>query len=99
MPPIEGGFSLVNEDYGSVPDERFPVARLGLKYEQRFWQDKLTLFHSSDLLLSLVSIEDYLYQSRTGVRLPMGNGLSLGTQVNIDYDAVPAAARKVPTRH
>ena len=91
---IEGGFSLVNEDYGSVPDERFPGARLGLKYEQRFWQDRLTLFHGSDLLLSLESIEDYLYQSRTGVRLPMGNGLSLGTQVNIDYDAVPAAGKE-----
>lgn len=29
----------------------------------------------------------------TGVRLPMGNGLSLGTRVNVDYDAVPAAGK------
>ncbi|KVW99617.1 DUF481 domain-containing protein [Thiobacillus denitrificans] len=90
---LEGGASLVSEDYGSAPDERFPSARFGLKYEQAFWQGRLKLFHNSDVLLSLESLADYLYQSRTGVRVPMGNGLSLGTQVNVDYDAVPAAGK------
>lgn len=91
---LEGGLSLVNEDYGSAPDARFPSARLGLKYEQAFWQNRLTLYHGSDLLVSLEDIEDYLYQTRTGVRLPVGNGLSLATQLNADYDAVPAAGRE-----
>ncbi len=91
---LEGGLSLVNEDYGSAPDERFPGARFGLKYEQAFWQERLKLFHNSDVLLSLESLADYLYQSRTGVRVPMGNGISLGTQVNVDYDAVPAAGKE-----
>ena len=90
---LEGGVSLVSENYGSAPDERFPGARIGLKYEQAFWQEKLTLFHNSDVLLSLESIEDYLYQSRTGIRVPLGNQLSLGSQVNFDYDAVPAAGK------
>lgn len=91
---LEGGLSLVNEDYGSVPDARFPSARLGLKYEQAFWQKRLTLYHGSDLLVSLEGLDDYLYQTRTGVRLPVGNGLSLATQLNADYDAVPAAGRE-----
>jgi len=90
---LEGGASLVNEDYGSAPDERFPSARFGLRYEQAFWQKRLKLFHNSDVLLSLESLADYLYQSRTGVQVPMGNGLSLGAQVNVDYDAVPAAGK------
>jgi len=55
--------------------------------------DRLKLFQASDLQLSLESLENYLYQSRTGGRLPMGNGLSFGTQVNFDYDAVPAAGK------
>ncbi len=90
---LEGGASLVNEDYRSAADERFPGARLGLNYEQALWQGRLTLFHGSDLLLSLEDTEDYLYQSRTGVRVPMGNGLSLASQLNADYDAVPAAGK------
>jgi len=90
---IEGGLSLVNEDYGSAPDERFPGARLALNYEQTFLDKRFTLFHGSDVLVSLESPQDYLYQSRTGIRLPVGKQLSLGTQVNFDYDAVPAAGK------
>lgn len=90
---LEGGASRVSEDYGSVPDERFPGARIGLKYEQVFWKGKLTLFHSSDVLVSLDSLEDYLYQSRTGIRVPLASKLSLASQVNFDYDAVPAAGK------
>ena len=90
---MEGGVSLVNEDYGSAPDQRFPGARIGLKYEQDFWQGRLKLFHNSDVLLSLESLEDYLYQSRTGIQVPLGNQLSLASQLNLDYDAVPAAGK------
>ena len=90
---LEGGLSLVHEDYSVAPDERFPGARAALRYEQGFWDNRLRVFHGSDLLLSLETIEDYLLQTRTGVRVPMGNGLSLGAQVNLDYDAVPAAGK------
>jgi len=55
--------------------------------------DRQKLFQASDLLLSLESLEDSLCQSRTGVRLPMGNRLGFGTQVSFDYDAVPAAGK------
>lgn len=91
---IEGGVSLVSENYGSAPDERFPGARLALNYEQAFWDGRFTLFHGGDVLMSLESPQDYLYQSRTGIRLPIGKQLSLGTQVNFDYDAVPAAGKQ-----
>ena len=91
---VESGLSLVNEDYGSAKDERFPGARFALNYEQLFWDGRFTLFHNSDVLMSLESPQDYLYQSRTGIRLPVGKQLSLGTQVNYDYDAVPAAGKK-----
>ena len=90
---LEGGLSLVHEDYGVAPDERFPGARAALRYEQGFWGNRLRVFHSSDLLLSLETIEDYLLQTRSGFRVPMGNGLSLGAQVNLDYDAVPATGK------
>lgn len=91
---LEGGVSLVSEDYGSAEDQRFPGARVAFNYEQGFWNGKLTLFQNSDLLLSLEELEDYLVQTRTGVRLPIGNGLSFGGQVNYDYDAVPAAGKE-----
>src|SRR3569623_1682396 len=90
---LEGGLSLVNEDYAHAADTRFPSARFGARYEQTVWQGRLKLFHNSDLLLSLESLDDYFYQSRTRFRVPMGKGFSLGSQVNFDYDAVPAAGK------
>lgn len=88
---LEGGVSLVHEAYGNAPDERFPSARAAFRFEQGLWENRLRLFHTSELLLSLEAIEDHLLQTRTGFRVPVGNGLSLGAQVNLDYDAVPAA--------
>lgn len=91
---VEGGLSLVDEDYGSVPDERFPGSRFALNYEQRFRPGGFTLYHGSELLMSLESAADYLYQSKSGLRFPLGGQLSLSTQMNFNYDAVPAAGKK-----
>lgn len=91
---LESGFSYANEDYGSAPDQRFPGARLALKAEQALWGDRARLFHDSDLLLSLESLDDYLLRTRTGVRVPVAGRLSLSTTVNYDYDNVPAPGKK-----
>lgn len=91
---VEGGLSYVNEDYGNAPDQRFPGARLALKYEEGIWQDSVRLFHDSDLLISLDSLRDTLLRTRTGVRVPVADRLSLGTSVHYDFDNVPAPGKK-----
>lgn len=85
---------MINEDYGSAPDERFPGARFALNYEEVFLDGGFTLYHGGELLMSLESTADYLYQSRSGISFPVGKQLSLGTQLNFDYDAVPAAGKE-----
>jgi putative salt-induced outer membrane protein YdiY len=91
---LESGLSYASEDYGSAPDQRFPGARLALKAEQALWGDRVRLFHDSDLLVSLESVDDYLLRTRTGVRVPVAEHLSLGTTLNYDYDNVPAPGKK-----
>lgn len=91
---LESGLSYASEDYGSAPDQRFPGARFALKAEQSLWGDRVRLFHDSDLLVSLESVDDYLLRTRTGVRVPVAERLSLGTTVNVDYDNVPAPGKK-----
>ncbi|MBT9567162.1 MAG: DUF481 domain-containing protein [Thiobacillus sp.] len=49
--------------------------------------------------MSLKSAADYFYQgkfyqSESGIRFPVGKQLSLAMQLNVDYDAVPAAGKK-----
>ena len=91
---VEGGLSFISEDYGSAPDQRFPGARLALKAERSVWNERVRLFHDSDLLVSLESLDDILLRTRTGVRVPVATQLSLGTSFHYDYDTVPAPGKK-----
>lgn len=90
---LEGGLSVVNEDYETAPDQNFPSLRAALKYDQLFWDDRLKFFHASELLASIEDSSDYLIKTRTGIRIPVGKSLNFGTQINLDYDALPAPGK------
>ena len=91
---LEGGLSYVNEDYETPPDQNFPSLRAAIKYDQLFWGDQLKFFHASELLASLEDSSDYLLKSRTGIRMPVGKTLNISTQVNWDFDNLPAPGKK-----
>lgn len=90
---LEAGLSLVNEDYELAADQSFPSLRAALKYDQLFWEDRLKFFHASELLASVENSSDYLIKTRTGIRLPVSKAVNLSTQVNLDYDALPAPGK------
>lgn len=90
---LEGGLSFVSEDYEIAPDNSFPSLRVALKYDQLFWEDRLKFFHASDVLMSTEDANDWLLKTRTGVRVPVAKSLNLSTQVNVDYDNLPAAGK------
>jgi putative salt-induced outer membrane protein YdiY len=90
----EIGLSYVNEDYSNSPDRSFPSLGLGLKYEHKFFNQKLVFFNNFDADQSLEDSSDLLLHNRMGVRIPIANGLNLSTQFNVDYDGEPAAGKK-----
>ncbi len=90
---LEGGLSVVNEDYKVAPDQSFPSLRAALKYDQLLWDDRVKFFHASELLASVENSSDYLVKTRTGVRIPVSKALNFSTQVNLDYDALPAPGK------
>lgn len=91
---VEGGLSVIDENYGRAPDARFHGSRFALHYEQRVEPDGFTLYHASELLVSLESAADYLYQSKSGLRFPLGGQLSWRTQTKFNPGAIPAAGKK-----
>jgi len=90
---LETGLSMVNEDYEIAPDQSFPSLRAALKFDQLFWDDRLKFFHTSELLASIENSSDYLIKTRTGIRLPVTRAVNLSTQLNLDYDALPAPGK------
>ncbi len=85
----QAGLSFVHENQANAPDRAFPGLGLGLKYDRRFLGGKLIYFQYHDLDISLRNVRDALLRTRLGVRVPIARGISVSTQLSLDYDHRP----------
>lgn len=90
----EVGLNYVKERYYVAPDESFPTLSLGVKYDRKFWDDKLVFFEYLSVDASLEDASDTLVRNRVGFRVPIAKGLNLSTQFNVDYDNQPAPGKR-----
>lgn len=90
----EAGLSYVFENYSQEPRKSFPAISLGLKFDRRFFEDKLIYFQNAAMDMSLDGPRSTLLRHRMGVRVPIAKGLNLSTQFNVDYNNTPAAGKK-----
>ncbi|WP_293775661.1 YdiY family protein [uncultured Oxalicibacterium sp.] len=94
----ELGLNYVKERYYVAPDESFPTLSLGVKYDRKFWDDKLVFFEYLSIDASLEDASDTLVRNRVGFRVPISKGLNLSTQFNLDYDNQPVPGKKKSDR-
>lgn len=87
---IEGAFDNVRTNYYSAQDETFNAARWALKYQQKIFEDKLTVFHNHELLLSLENSEDLLFHMESGIRMKVWEKISLSLLWDLTSDGDPA---------
>lgn len=90
----EIGLNYINEYYNNSPNESFPALTLGLKYDRKFFDDKLVFFENLTIDASLKDTSDTLVRNRVGIRVPIAGGVTLSTQFNVDYDNQPAPGKK-----
>lgn len=94
----EIGLSYVNEDFFLAPDQSFPSLNLASNFDRKFWKKRLVFFNNTNLAISLEDAQDTLLKNRTGVRMPLGNGINLSSQLNVDYDnSPPMGVKKTDT--
>jgi putative salt-induced outer membrane protein YdiY len=92
---IEGGPAYVWENYDNSENQDYAAARWALRFDHfliEAW--KLQAFHKHSLDWSLEESSDYLFQSETGLRIPIFDSLQATAQVNFDRDNAPAAGAK-----
>ncbi|GGI20726.1 DUF481 domain-containing protein [Oxalicibacterium faecigallinarum] len=94
----EVGVNYIKERYATAPDESFPTLSLGMKYDRKFWEDKLVFFEYLSIDASLEDASDTLLRNRIGFRVPIAKGLNLSTQFNLDYDNQPVPGKKKSDR-
>ena len=90
---LEAGLNAVRDDFDEGDDEGFTAARFAADYSQQVFSGAV-LFHSSELLPPLDAPGEFVYTSRSGVRMPLFGGLNGTAQVNFDYDAEPPEERE-----
>ena len=91
---VRGGLDYIWAKRSSVPDENYPAFGWGINYSQWLWKDRLEVFHDQAGFASLTSAGDVSLWTKTGVRFPLGSGLSANAQVNVTYEGDPGPDRE-----
>lgn len=90
---VRGGLDYVVASRTTVPDENYPAFGWGINYSHWLLEDRIELFHDQVGLAGLTSSGDWSLRTKTGVRVPLGSGLSANAQINFDYEGDPGPNR------
>ena len=83
------GPSYLREEFQNGDSDDSVAGRWALDYDQRILDNALQLFHEHELLVPVDDTEDYLFDSRTGVRIPIYKGVVGTAEVEFDRDNKP----------
>ena len=85
---------MLRDDFYGEPDEDFLGSAWFLRYDQLVWQDRLQPYHRQFGYAALDSEDKVLWQSWTGLRVPLADGFAGAVEFEYDYDSNPAVEAK-----
>jgi len=85
---VRGGLDYVAVDRFSAANERYPALGWGVKAASSPW------FHEHEGFWNLEESDAVTLRSKTGLRVPLLEGLGASAQLNLDWERRPAAGRK-----
>jgi len=91
---VEAGPAVLQEDFYGQPDNDFVGAAWFLRYDQLVWQDRLQPYHRQFGYAALDGETKLLWQSWTGLRVPLAGGFTGAIELEYDYDSAPATKTK-----
>jgi putative salt-induced outer membrane protein YdiY len=83
--------SYVWEDFSGSDDQDYPGAIWTFSIDHYLFKTlRLQTFHNHKYIQSLESSSDYIFKSKTGLRIPLLDNLQVSLQYNFDRDNAPA---------
>lgn len=79
-----------NEKYEDEDAENSMTANWTLDYEQSFYEDFFRLYHDHDLTSPTDDFSAWLFESDSGVKIPLKNGIIASGEVEYDWNNNPA---------
>lgn len=78
------------EEFEDGSEDKSITARFATDYDQKFYDDLFRLFHEHVLTSPADDFEAFLFQSESGIRVPLKKGIIASGQVDFDWDNDPA---------
>lgn len=86
----EAGLAYFNEDFNLTGDKSSVRARISIKWNWPFFEDRITLYHFSELFPSLQNTSDVFLTMDNGVRLKIWKNFVSSFQMTTRYNSRPA---------
>lgn len=83
------GPTYLHEEYENGNDDESFAGEWQLSYDQKFWEGQLGLFHNHDLLVPSDDTEAFLFESESGIKIPLKAGIIGKAQIEFDWDNKP----------
>lgn len=88
---IEGSPGYLWENFDDSDDQDYPLVIWRLRFDHYLFNAwKLQAFHNHSYRQSLEDSSDYIFLSKTGLRIPLIENLQVTLQYNFDRDNAPA---------
>lgn len=91
---VRGGVDVIVLERTDGQRTSHPALGWGVRYSHWLWQRSAELFHDQDGFWDLEDTRQVTLRSRTGLRVPIAQGLSANAQLNVDWEREPAPGRK-----
>ena len=91
---VQTGPAVLRDDFYGQPDEDSVGAAWLLRYDQLVWQGRLQPYHRQFGYVALDGEDERLWQSWTGLRVPLAGGFTGSLEFEYDYDRDPAVEAK-----
>lgn len=88
------GPGYIYEEFEDGSDDAALTYNWAFDYNQKFYDDLFRLFHEHSLITPADDTDAYLFESRTGLRVPIRKGIVVSGQVDYDWDNAPAQGSK-----
>lgn len=91
---VRGGLDYVAVERIVGPQESYPALGWGIKATVAPWGPRLELFHEQDGFWNLEDTGVLVLRSKTGMRVPLIDGLNATAQLNVDWEREPSPGRE-----
>lgn len=90
---IAAGPAYVHEEQGNITTDT-GAAQWRLDFRHKFYRRKFEFFHREDFLFYLGGTKNQVFNTSTGLRMDIVDGLYTNLQFDYDYESKPAAGKK-----